>query len=45
MQKWVGLGGWKCRCCGPKPKDHQLVRRRARRVMNDDVRKLNKEYA
>lgn len=27
----VGHGGWKCPCCGPKPKDRPAVRRTARR--------------
>ncbi len=30
MGKDIGPGGWKCRGCGPKPKDRPAARRVAR---------------
>ncbi len=37
----VGVGGWSCPCCGPKPgKDRDAARRRVRRVLKQKDRKL-----
>lgn len=36
--KWVsGPGGFKCRCCGPAPKDRIKARRTERRVAGQTV--------
>lgn len=36
----VGIGGWKCSCCGPSRKDKSKWRRYARRRDNQKVRML-----
>lgn len=41
----VGHGGWKCPCCGPKPKDRPAVRRTARRRLTRITASLVNEAA
>jgi len=36
--RWVGVGGWKCNCCGPRPKDRARWRRRLRRRLKQQDR-------
>ncbi len=31
----IGIGGYKCSCCGPKPKDRKKFRRRVRAVLKN----------
>jgi hypothetical protein len=41
---WIGPGGWKCFCCGPKPGlDRKKTRRRLRRVTKLLDRKENQQ--
>jgi len=39
----IDVGGWKCYCCGPSPKDRPKFRRRARRRVKAEDRKLLQE--
>lgn len=42
--KTVGPGGWKCFCCGPKPKNRPFYRRMNRRKLKNAFRRqLRKE--
>lgn len=40
-QRWSGsgVGGWRCQCCGPAPKDRPAARRRAKRRLRQRERR------
>ena len=40
----VGVGGWKCRCCGPKPEDKAQYRRMGGARMKADLIREVDEY-
>ena len=42
-RKKVGIGGWKCSCCGPRKGEKPAWRRYARRRDNEKVRMLCKQ--
>ena len=38
--KIIGIGGWKCYCCGPSPKHRKLYKRHIKRIERREEMKI-----
>lgn len=39
----VGIGGWRCTCCGPAPKHRGVVSKKHQRKINRILEKLERD--